>query len=287
MAHEIIRIKREDISKLDSSSFIDLERVEKDLLTDTVVYVAFEDGEPAGIITLEPVGSIYRTSYFFVAEDFRNKGIGKDLIESVRSYDPKIYINDEMQGYSTMLSAFGNMGFEKIREVSVYEFDRNEDTIRACMEMMKKTGLDVMDMLRRHGYQISKMKMTQTEIIEKLGEEIGAGYDEALNPFNVKDLDLDWSYIVSKDDFPVSFIVCVVKGDTIRIEQLCAHEEYKRHGAAMLAMLTVMERIMVDSDIKHVETAVGSENDEMKHIVDENLNGLITGVRESKVYALV
>lgn len=287
MAHEIIRIKREDIAKLDSTSFIDLERVEKELLLDTVVYVAFEDGDPAGIITLEPVGSIYRTSYFFVAEKYRNKGLGKALIESVRSYDPKIYINDEMQGYSTMLSAFGNMGIEKVREVNVYEFDRSNDTLDACMDMMNKKGLDVMDMLRRHGYQISKMKMTPAEIIEKLGEEIGAGYDESINPFNVKDLDLDWSYIVSKDGFPVAFIVCVVKGDTIRIEQLCAHDDFKRHGAAMLAMLTVIERIMVDSDIKHVKTGVSKENDEMMHIVDENLKSLITGVRESKVYALV
>ena len=66
MATEIVRIKRENISKLDPQSFLDIDKIEKGLMQDTVVYVAFEDGQPAGIVTLEPVGSIYRTSYFFV-----------------------------------------------------------------------------------------------------------------------------------------------------------------------------------------------------------------------------
>ena len=283
---EIVRIRREDIGKLDAASFLDIERIEKELLSDTVVYIAFAEGEPAGIITLEHVGAIYRTSYFFVAEKFRKKGVGNALMKAVRSYDPKIYINDDMGGYETMLSAFSHMGFDLIREENIYSFERTEETIEVCMDMMNSKGLQLMDMLRRHGYGICRMKTADSGIIERLGEEIGDGYDESMNPFNVKDIDMDWSYIVVKDGFPVAFIVCVTKDDILYIEQLCAHDEYKRQGAAMLAMLTVIERLMIDRNVLHVRTAVRKGNNEMTHIVDEKLKNLIRQVRQAKVYAL-
>lgn len=287
MATEIVRIKRENISKLDPESFLDIDKIEKGLMKDTIVYVAFEDGEPAGIVTLEPVGSIYRTSYFFVSERFRHRGVGRSMMQAVRSYDPKIYINDSMQGYETMLSAFGHMGVRQLKEVNFYGFDRNEETMAACMELMKEKGLDLMEMLHRHGYVAQRMKMAAPEVIEKLGEEIGRGYNEENNPFNIKDLDLSWSHIVTKDGFPAAFIACVTDGDTLRIELLCAHNAFKRRGASMMALFSVMERVLVNPDISRVVTGVMVNNEEMTHIINDKLKSLLTQAGQSKVYALV
>lgn len=287
MATEIVRIKRENISKLDPQSFLDIDKIEKGLMQDTVVYVAFEDGQPAGIVTLEPVGSIYRTSYFFVSKDFRKRGVGRKLMETVRSYDPKIYINDSMQGYETMLAAFEHMGVRQLKEVNFYSFDRNEESIRACMGMMNDRGLDLMEMLCRHGYIAQRFKMTSPEVMEKLGEEIGQGFEEVNNPFNIKNLDMTWSHIVTKDGFPAAFISCVVEGNTLRIEQLCAHNSFRKRGASMMALFSVMERVLVNPGISRVVTGVGVNNEEMKHIITNKLQVLLSEAGQSKVYALV
>jgi GNAT superfamily N-acetyltransferase len=287
MATEIVRIKRENISKLDPKSFLDIDKIEKGLMKDTIVYVAFEEGEPAGIVTLEPVGSVYRTSYFFVSEKYRHKGVGRKMMEAVKSYDPKIFINDSMQGYETMISAFEHMGVRMVKEVNFYGFDRNEETMASCMNMMKEKGLDLMEMLHRHGYVAQRIKMTSQEVIEKLGEEIGHGFDEDNNPFIIKHLDTSWSHIVTKDGFPAAFIACVVEDDTLRIEQLCAHRSFKRRGASMMALFSVMERILVDPEISRVVTGVVSKNEEMTHIIIDKLGVLLTEAGQSKVYALV
>jgi hypothetical protein len=132
-----------------------------------------------------------------------------------------------------------------------------------------------------------KMKLAPAEVVEKLGEEIAAGYDEDKNPFNVKHLDLDWSYIVSKDDFPAAFIACVKDGGLLKIEQLAAHKDYMMLGPAMLAMLTVMERTMVDSDITQVQAGVTTDNDEMNRLIGGKLEPLVTDTKQVKIYALV
>ena len=287
MSREIVRISKEDICKLDKSNFIDIEKTEKGLMAGTVIYAAFEDGDPAGIVTLEPVGSIFRTSYFFVAEMYRRKGIGTELARAVRSYDPKIYIDDDMQGYETMLAAFCHMGIGLVSEMIVYRFERCQETMDVCMDLINERGLDIMDMLRRHGYMAVKMRLAPDDVIEKLGEEIAAGYDEDKNPFNVKELDLDWSYIVVKDGFPAAFIACVKEDGNLRIEQLAAHSDYRMIGPAMLAMLTVIERVMVDRKVSSVETGVTTDDDEMKRLIEAKLIDLVSDTKQVKVYALV
>ena len=103
----------------------------------------------------------------------------------------------------------------------------------------------------------------------------------------MKELDLDWSYIVVKDGFPAAFIACVKEDGNLRIEQLAAHSDYRMIGPAMLAMLTVIERVMVDRKVSSVETGVTTDDDEMKRLIEAKLIDLVSDTKQVKVYALV
>lgn len=286
MAYEIVKIKREDVSKLDPGSFLDIERIEKDLLADTVVYVAFDGSAPVGIITLEPVGSIYRTSYFYVTREARRKGVGTELIDAVRSYDPKIYINDKMQGYETMLSAFVHMDIGEVRDVTEYTFSLNDETLGYFKKMRKEHGEPIMSRMKEHGFSVSTMTEATDELMEKLGEEMGEGFDEDENPENVKGLSKDCSYIVSKEGEPAAFIACVNEEDALRVEVLSAHKKCRGTGAAPLALFAIIDRVVDDDSINCVKAAVTDENDDIKKIVDDKLNGLITGKKQMKIFEL-
>ena len=55
----------------------------------------------------------------------------------------------------------------------------------------------------------------------------------------------------------------------------------------MLAMLTVIERVMVDRKVSSVETGVTTDDDEMKRLIEAKLIDLVSDTKQVKVYALV
>lgn len=286
MAAKIVQLDRNDIERLGCVSFIDVNMVKRKLEEETIIFVAFDESDACGMIALEPVGVSHRLSYLFVDEKKRRRGIGRSLFDAVRIYDPKVYI-DEGEVLLPDIDAFLTAcGFVLLQEKDVYIFDRNDETEAYCKDFMRMHGDAVMRMMRRHGFEVSAMGMARPGLIETLGEKIGEGFDEDMNPFNIKNLDEDWSYIVHKDERPAAFVACSSSGSELTVEMLAADRDNRGGGPAIMALMTLFEKILESDEIGRVAAAVTREDSDVARLLDDKFYELITEKYTTRIFTL-
>lgn len=286
MAIKVAQLDKKDIERLSCVSFIDINIIRRKLEGESVIFVAFDESEACGIIALEPVGVSHRLSYLFVDDKKRRRGIGRSLFDAVRIYDPKVYL-EEGESLLPDIDAFLDAcGYVLLHKKELYIFDRNEDTVAYCADFMRMHGDALMGMMRRHGFAASAMGMARPGLIETLEEKIGEGFDEEMNPFNIKNLDDDWSYIVHKDDEPAAFVACSSSKGELTVEMLAADRDHRGGGPAMMALVTLFGNILENDDIKRVATAVTGEDSDVVRLLDDKFYELITEKKIIKVFTL-
>lgn len=284
MAVKIAKIEKDDVERLCFVDFIDIGILRQKQEEDPVVFVAFDEKDACGIIALEPIGVSHRLAYLYVAPHVRRAGIGRSLLDAVRIYDPKICLEEGEHLQEDIDLFLTNCGFVLNREVDLYTFDRTEETLAYCGDLMRMHGNAVMEMMRRRGFDVMMMGMAPRGLLDKLGEEIGEGFDEEMNPFNIKNLDEDWSYIVSKGEEPVAFVACTCSEGRLSVEMLCARKDYMGLGPAMMALMTLLERVMSDDSLEKVTTAVMRKNDDVVKLLDDKFYELITDKKKVKIF---
>ena len=284
MAVKVVRLDNDDAERLSCVSFIDVNIVKRKLEEEAVAFAAFDEGEVCGAIVLEPLGVSNMLTYLYVIKQKRRQGIGKSLLDAVRIYDPKIYLEEGETLSDDIDSFLTDCGFVQSREIDLYSFEKTEETLAYCDGFMRMHGNAVMQMMERRGFEAVKMGMARPGLIDKLGDEIGEGFDEEMNPFNIINLDEDWSYIVSKDDEPAAFVACTTYESKLAIEMLCAREDHMGAGPAMMALMTLLERIVADDGITEVTTAVTKENDDIVKLLDDKFYELISDKKKVRIF---
>ncbi len=286
MIAKIIRLYKKDIENLGCVNFIDINIVRRKLDEESVIFAAMDEEGVCGIISIEPVGATYRLAYLHVIKEKRRRGIGTALVDAVRIFDPKIHLEEGDPVPEEILSFLDFSGFRLNREMDVFCFDRTPETMEFCRDFMEEHGRPVMRMMKRHGFGATPMGMAGPGLIERLGDEIGSGFDEEMNPFNIRNLDEDWSYIVHKDDIPAAFVACTHRDDMVSIEMLCSHRDYLAGGPGMMALMTILERIYRDGSVMRASTAVRKEHKDMIRMLDARFYDIIKERKNVKVFTL-
>lgn len=286
MAIIVAKLDKSEIERLGCVSFIDINIVKRKLEEESVIFVAFDEKDVCGMIALEPVGTSHRLSYLFVDEKKRNSGIGRSLFDAVRIYDPRVYLGEDESIPSDIDAFLEACGYVLLKEKDLYTFDKNEETSAYCEGFMRMHGDAVMGMMRRHGFEACSMGMARPGLIESLGEKIGEGFDEEMNPFNIKNLDEEWSFIVHKDDVPAAFVACSSTEEELTVEMLAADRDHRGGGPAIMALVTLFEKILADDGIRRVVTSVGRDNDDAARLLDDKFYELITAKKSIRIFTL-
>ena len=251
--------------------------------------VAFDGEEPIGIIVVRSIGTSNEISYLFVKSQYRNKEIGKSLVTTVESYSPRACVTCGKEDYEDYQGFFAACDMKLIKDQELYDFSLSDRSINAIAEFISKRGRRISKRLARKGYAIMPFTEAGEGLLNVLYDDIGEGFDPDVNPFDIKDINSDYSYLAVKDGIPAAFLISTKSNSIVRLEQLSVKNDLQMKGISIALIVRFTNDIKMNyengsKDVEMVRTIIDRDDDEMSSFIGDKFNEIITEKRFRRIY---
>lgn len=226
-----------------------------------VVFCAYDDDEPIGVICLREQVNIFDTAYLYTKEAYRKKGIAKSLMKHATDYTEKkrknfhFRILEKSEYASFCERTVKAMNMQPIREMTFFQFRINEESRRLWEDYRIKISSIVEKVEKRTGkQQVISFADAEQSVLKKLKDKIGNELP-GLNPFTLPSFDKEYSFIVLLDGEPIAFNAVRTIGNKMIYEISAA-----KKGMTTIVGVPVFFDKLFASDIERVSCVVDNAN---------------------------
>ena len=231
---------------------------------DGIVFCAFKDDEPTGIICLRNSTNAVDIAYLYVQDECRKQGIAKRLAEHALGYAKEQEKSLQLRisngsDFSAALSKIAeSLDMQYYGESIFLKLDINEETKRLWDDNSPEFREIAQRLSKR--YRVISFAEAEPVTLKRLQNKIGNKLP-GLNPFTLPDLNYEFSFIALHGEEPVAFNAVRTIGDKMIYEISAAGK-----GSTVMAGIPDFFDKLFASDIKHVVCTVYSNNKEgLKH----------------------
>lgn len=264
---------------------------------DGVLLGAYINEAPVGIAVMEfdpwPV-----LTYLFVEKQFREKGIGIQLIKAALTLAKErgaaeitACVITENEYGKVVDNMMQKTGFEVADTSTIIRYANDERCRRTWDLFMEKRGGRICNTLVRRGFKTVPFCEVPSEILNELKYSIGREFPSNLDPFlYISDpndrLVPEYSFVTLKGDKPVAFVTVTTADDkTIVFQQLSVAFRHQERGIFILPFAAFMERFLTGSYSK-VSAVVLDRNERMIRLVQGLIGALAESLKTQVIYKL-
>ncbi len=225
------------------------------------LFCAYEDKEPIGIVCLRKQANIIDTTYLYVSEVHRKKGIAKELMKSAVAFAKKedkhlhFRVIENNEYANVCMKIVKALDMQKQGEMTFFGLDINTESKKAWEDYKPQVLKTIERIERRAGKQsVISFADASEELLNKIKVKIGKELP-MLDPFALPDLNEEFSVIVLFGDEPVAFNAVRTIGKKMIYEISAAQK-----GATIIAAVPVFFNKLFNSDIERVSCIVYNDN---------------------------
>ncbi|MDR1916902.1 MAG: GNAT family N-acetyltransferase [Synergistaceae bacterium] len=268
---------------------------------DALILGAYLDEIPCGALLGYSKGTTGRISYAAVAEDYRRRGVFRDLIARAlldlrsRGVETVSISNTTSAQYGEIVDVFlKREGFiESSSKVTVLNHV-NDETRTEYLDFRKTKGCVLENRLQLRGYSAKSFRDSSEGELDALKRDIGARFPENLTPFrdSLKILD-DISFVVYRGGQSIAYCAlgdCEYDEKTVVVKYRACASEYIRTGASLWALMKCLDGVFSMSAPAAYDKAIfyfNKNSAEMQNLMNSPITKFKGRViSESRVYMI-
>lgn len=251
-----------------------------------------------GFIILEPYYFGYIVNYLFVKEDNYDNLIIYSLLDSSITYCNreknklylKIVFSNDLSKSLENYALSHNM--KLISSQKIYLLKTIDVRNSVGERWINKRMRSVTERFLTKGYKIASFSEAPELILSKLKKYsiekniIGHEMPMDINPFSI-DYDLHLSYILWKEDEPISYLCIKRYGDSVVVKENFCFNQYISTGASILPLAYFAEALWKDSSILRVSFIILDSNEIVNRMVQREYSQFPLNSTIQKIYSTV
>jgi len=269
--------------------------VRHSLTRDSIIIGAHLEERTVGIAVIEFIPKP-KLAYVFVEENFRQQGIGTQLVKAALTHAGEKSIA-EVETCVIMQNEYGEVidhilrkiGFEMIETATIIRGANDERCRRIWDVFMREKGKRICSKFIGRGYKTLPFSKASTVTFDRLKASIGREFASTLNPFSYVSNQNDrivpeYSYITLKNDDPVAFVIVTTVDDkNLVFQQLSTALGHQGNGIFLLPFAAFAERFLGGTYGK-VSAVIFDKNVKMQRLMHSFIGSLAESIKTQNFY---